>query len=60
MKRPSTPSLSAYIRIYSKVEDYETYNKTQVDTEFELERKKNGGSLDFNFISSPNPTVNEN
>ena len=40
MKRPSTPSLSAYIRIYSKVEDYETYNKTQVDTEFELERKE--------------------
>ena len=34
------PSLSAYniIRIYSKVEDYETENKTQVNTEYEWEK----------------------
>ena len=31
-------SLSVYIRIYLKVEDYETENKTLVDTEYEWEK----------------------
>ena len=45
------PSLSEYnnIRIFSKVEDYETENKTLVDTRIQV--TENGGSLDFNFIS---------
>ena len=45
------PSLSEYniMRIYSKVEDYETENKTRSDTRIQV--TENGGSLDFNFIS---------
>ena len=44
------PSLSEYniIRIYAKVEDYETVNKTRVDTRIRV--TENGGSFDF-FIS---------
>ena len=54
------PSLSAYniFRIYSKVEDYETENKTRVDTRIWV--RENGGSLDFNFISLLNSAVDEN
>ena len=38
-ERPSMPCLSVYnIRIYSKVEDYETKNKTRVDIEYEWEK----------------------
>ena len=41
---PSMPSLSTYniIRIYSKVEDYETENKTRVDTQIRV--RENGGA----------------
>ena len=50
LERPSMPSLLAYnIRIYSKVEDYETENKTCIDTQIRV--RENGSSLDFNFIS---------
>ena len=37
LEPPSMPTLSAcnIIRIYSKVEDYESENKTHVDTEYE-------------------------
>ena len=54
------PSLSAYniIRIYSKLEDCETENKTRVDTRIRV--RENGGSLDFNFISLLNSAVDEN
>ena len=54
------PSLSAYnvIRIYSKVEDYETKNKTHVDTRIRV--RENGGSLDFNFILLLNSAVDDN
>ena len=45
------------IRIYPKVEDYETENKTRVDT---VRMRENSGSLNFNFISLPNPAVDEN
>ena len=54
------PSLSVYniIRTYSKVEDYETENKTCVNTQIRV--RKNGGSFDFNFISLLNSAVDEN
>ena len=53
------PSLSVYnIRSYSKVEDYETENKTHIDTRIRV--RENGGSLDFNFISLLNSAVDEN
>ena len=52
------PSLSVYniTRIYSKVEDYETKNKTCVDTWIQI--RENGSSL--NFISLLNSAVGEN
>ena len=52
------PSLSVYniIRIYSKVEDYETENKTCVDTL--IWARENGGSVDFNLLQ--NSAVDEN
>ena len=43
--------------LYSKVEDYETGEETCVDT---VQMRENGGSLNFNFISIPNPAVAEN
>ena len=51
-------SLSAYniIIIYSKAEDYETENKTCVDTRIRV--RENGGSLDFNSLL--NSAVDEN
>ena len=53
------PSLSVYnIRIYSKVEDYETKSKTCVNTQMHL--RENGSSLDFSFISLLNSVVDEN
>ena len=53
------PSLLAYnIRIYSKVEDYATENKTHVNTQIRV--RENGGSLDFNFISLLNSAIDEN
>ena len=54
------PSFSAYkiIRIYSKVEDYETKNKTPVDARIRV--RENGSSLNFNFISLLNSVVDEN
>ena len=59
LERPSMPSLLAYnIKIYSKVEDYETENKTRVDTWIQV--RENGGSLNFNFISLLNSVVDEN
>ena len=50
LEQPSIPTLSAYniLRIYSKVEDYETENKTRIDTGIWV--RENGGSQDFNFI----------
>ena len=59
-------TLSAYICIYSKAEDYETENKLHIDTEYETvhrhqkRTRENGGSLDFNFISLPSPAVDKN
>ena len=55
------PSLSAYniIRIYSKVEDYETENKTRVDTEYESE-KMAAASTSTSSISFLDPMVDEN
>ena len=59
LERPSMPSLLAYnIRIYSKVEDYATENKTHVNTQIRV--RENGGSLDFNFISLLNSAIDEN
>ena len=57
LEHPSIPSLLAYnIRIYSKVEDYETENKTRVDTQIQV--RENGSSL--NFISLLTSMVDEN
>ena len=59
LERPSMPSLLAYnIRIYSKVEDYETKNKTCVDSWIWV--RENGSSLDFNFILLLNFVVDKN
>ena len=54
------PSLSVYnIRIYSKVEDYETENKTCVNTKYEWE-KMVAASTSASSISLLNPAVDEN
>ena len=44
------PSLSEYniSRIYSKVEDYKTENKTHIDTRIRV--TENVANLDFSFI----------
>ena len=56
---PSMPSLLAYyIRIYSKVEDYETKNKTRVDSWIRV--RENVSSLNFNFILLLNFAVDKN
>ena len=54
------PSLSEYnnIRIFSKVEDYETENKTRSDTRIQV--TENDSSLDFNFLVTLNCTVDKN
>ena len=54
------PSLSEYniMRIYSKVEDYETENKTRSDTRIQV--TENDSSLDFNFLVTLNCTVDKN
>jgi len=44
--------------IYSKVEDYE--NRKQNARKHRIRTRENGGSLDLNFTSLPNPTVDEN
>ena len=58
---PTMHSFLAYnIRIYSTVEDHETENKTCLDIWIWLWVRENGGSLDFNFISLLNSTVDKN
>jgi len=49
--------LSAYISIYSKVEDYETENKMCIRR---ISMREKGSSFSFNFISLPSPMVDEN
>ena len=51
------PSLSEYniMKIYSKVEDYETENKTRVNTWIQV--TENDGSLNFNFLITQNCMV---
>ena len=38
-------TVAAYVSIYSMVEDYETENKTRVDTEYEREKMAVGSIL---------------
>ena len=42
--------LSAYDSIYLNMKNYETNHKTHIDIEYEREKCKNGGNLDFNYF----------
>ena len=52
---PSMPSLSAYRRIYPKIEDYETKNKIHVDIKYKWEKM-----VAASISTSLNLTVDQN